>query len=129
MTQRQSVPDATGDLWVERVVSVNGVPWVGDGGVSSISMSKESSIDEKNGEVAGSGGETVSISVVSTWVVGGITESVVSGIVPNKITRPADVLTLSSDESKETKITEIAMNYTSKSFYKYPLYQPCMMRK
>nr|GEY91972.1 hypothetical protein [Tanacetum cinerariifolium] len=37
------------------VVSVNGVPWVGDGGVSGISLPKESSVDERNGEVAGSG--------------------------------------------------------------------------
>nr|GFA58054.1 hypothetical protein [Tanacetum cinerariifolium] len=38
-----------------RVVSVNGVPWVGDGGVSGISLPAESSVDERNGEVAGSG--------------------------------------------------------------------------
>ncbi|GJV33389.1 hypothetical protein Tco_1393789 [Tanacetum coccineum] len=69
MTRRQSAPNATGDLWVERVVSMNGVPWVGDGGVSGISLSEESSIDERNGEVAGSGGdggivgETVGIGV------------------------------------------------------------------
>ncbi|GKB47148.1 hypothetical protein Tco_0897901 [Tanacetum coccineum] len=56
MTRRRSVLDATGDLWVERVVSVNGVPWVGYGGVSGISLSEESLVDERNGEVAGSGG-------------------------------------------------------------------------
>ncbi|GKD19557.1 hypothetical protein Tco_1208715, partial [Tanacetum coccineum] len=56
MTRHRSAPDATSDIWVERVVSVNGVPWVGDGGVSSISLSEESSVDERNGEVAGSGG-------------------------------------------------------------------------
>ncbi|GJQ90282.1 hypothetical protein Tco_0001421 [Tanacetum coccineum] len=131
MTRRQSVPDATGDLWVERVVLVNGVPWVGDGGVPGISLSEESSVDERNGEVAGSGGETIGIGVVSIWVVGGITEGIVSGIVvgivPKKITHLIDVPTLSSDESDETEITEIAMTCTSKSLYKYPLYQPCMM--
>ncbi|GKG57808.1 hypothetical protein Tco_0587406, partial [Tanacetum coccineum] len=41
------------ELWVEGVISVNGVPWVDDGGVSG---TKESSIDAMNGEVAGSGG-------------------------------------------------------------------------
>ncbi|GJX06012.1 retrovirus-related pol polyprotein from transposon TNT 1-94 [Tanacetum coccineum] len=55
MTRRRSTPNATGNLWVERVVSVNGVPWVGDGGISGISLSEESSVDERNGEVAGSG--------------------------------------------------------------------------
>nr|GEW36623.1 hypothetical protein [Tanacetum cinerariifolium] len=94
-----------------------------DGGIS---LSEESSIDERNGEVAGSSGDAgvisgdggivdaaICISVVSTWVEGGIIESVVSGIVvgivPNKITRPVDALTLSSDESKKTKMIEIAM--------------------
>ncbi|GKC15107.1 hypothetical protein Tco_1011889 [Tanacetum coccineum] len=118
MTRRQSEPDATGELWVERVVLVNGVPWVSDGGVSG------------DGGIMG---ETIGIGVVSIWVVGGIKESVVSGIVvgivPNKITHLVDVPTLSSDESDETEITEIAMNCTSKSLYKYPLYQPCMMWK
>ncbi|GJU43823.1 hypothetical protein Tco_1201089 [Tanacetum coccineum] len=145
MTRRQSIPDATGDLQVERVVSVNGVPWVGNDGVSGISLSEELSVDERNGEVAVVGGnrlmdcdggivgETVGISAVSIWVVGGITEGVVSGIVvgmvPNKITHPVDVPTLSSDESNETEITEIAMTCTSKSLYKYHLYQPCVMRE
>ncbi|GJX51432.1 hypothetical protein Tco_0278277 [Tanacetum coccineum] len=54
--------DAAGDLWVERVISLNGVPWVGDGGVSGVSLSEESSVDDRNGEVVGSGGETVGIS-------------------------------------------------------------------
>ncbi|GJW23552.1 hypothetical protein Tco_0034174 [Tanacetum coccineum] len=36
------------------------------------------------------------------------------GIVSNKMTHPVGVPTLSSDESEETKITEIAMTYTSK---------------
>ncbi|GKD64231.1 hypothetical protein Tco_1306339 [Tanacetum coccineum] len=110
MTRRQSAPDATG-----------------------------SSVDERNGEVAGSSGdggivgETIGISMVSIWVMGGIKEGVVLGIVvgiiPNKITRPVDVPTLSLDKSDETEITEIDMTCTSKSLYKYPLYQPCMMRK
>nr|GEY94403.1 hypothetical protein [Tanacetum cinerariifolium] len=46
----------TGDLWVEEVISVKGVPWVGDGGVSGVSLSVVSSSDDKNGEVAGNGG-------------------------------------------------------------------------
>ncbi|GKC31398.1 hypothetical protein Tco_1038692 [Tanacetum coccineum] len=139
MTRRQNAPDATGDLWVERVVLVNSVPWVGDGGVSGISLFEESLVDERNKEVAGSGGdggivgETIGIGVVSIWVVGGITKSVVLGIVvgivPNKITHPVDVPTLSLDESDETEIIEIAMTCTSKSLYKFPLYQPCMMRE
>ncbi|GJX42019.1 hypothetical protein Tco_0257009 [Tanacetum coccineum] len=62
-----------GDLWVERVVSVNIVPWVGDGVVSGISLSEESSVDDKNGEVAGSGGDA-GVNVVSAWGgVGGVT--------------------------------------------------------
>nr|GEW83142.1 hypothetical protein [Tanacetum cinerariifolium] len=91
-----------------------------DGGVSGVSLSEESSVDDKNGKIAGSGE-------------GGITEvvvlGIVVGIVPNKITHPVDVPTLSSDEYNETEITEIAMTCTSKSLYKYPLYQPCMMRE
>ncbi|GKG30744.1 hypothetical protein Tco_0423232, partial [Tanacetum coccineum] len=38
------------------VISVKGVPWVGDGGVSGESLSVVSSFDDKNGEVAGNGG-------------------------------------------------------------------------
>nr|GEX15784.1 retrovirus-related Pol polyprotein from transposon TNT 1-94 [Tanacetum cinerariifolium] len=61
----------------------------------------------------------IGIGVVSTWVEGGIIESVVSGIVvgivPNKITRLVDVPMLSSDESEETEIIEIAMTCTSKN--------------
>ncbi|GKG20071.1 hypothetical protein Tco_0379872, partial [Tanacetum coccineum] len=34
----------------------NGVSWVGDGGISGVSLSEESSVDDKNGEIAGSGG-------------------------------------------------------------------------
>ncbi|GKE85658.1 hypothetical protein Tco_1559400 [Tanacetum coccineum] len=45
-----------GDLWVEAVISVKGVPWVGDGGVSGVSLSVVSSSDDKNGEIAGNGG-------------------------------------------------------------------------
>nr|GFC57713.1 hypothetical protein [Tanacetum cinerariifolium] len=46
----------TGDLWVEAVISVKGVSWVGDGGVSGVSLSVVSSFDDKNGEIAGNGG-------------------------------------------------------------------------
>ncbi|GKD04456.1 hypothetical protein Tco_1179430 [Tanacetum coccineum] len=46
----------TCDLWVEEVISMKGVPWVGDGGVSGVSLSVVSSADDKNGEVAGNGG-------------------------------------------------------------------------
>ncbi|GKE66483.1 hypothetical protein Tco_1520644, partial [Tanacetum coccineum] len=120
---------------VERVISVNGVPWVGDGGVSGVSLSEESSVDDKNGEIAGSGGirsgdgssdGSDSVSDAGEVTVGVVSEIVV-GIVTNKLTRPADVPTLSSDESDETKITEMAMTCTSNSLYKFPLYQPCMM--
>ncbi|GJR40310.1 hypothetical protein Tco_1215994 [Tanacetum coccineum] len=45
-----------GDLWVEAVISVKGVPWVGDGGVSGVSLSVVSLSDNKNGEIAGNGG-------------------------------------------------------------------------
>ncbi|GJW82246.1 hypothetical protein Tco_0146221 [Tanacetum coccineum] len=43
----------TGDLWVKEVISLKGVPWVGDGGVSGVSLSVMSLVDDKNGEVAG----------------------------------------------------------------------------
>nr|GEU84318.1 reverse transcriptase domain-containing protein [Tanacetum cinerariifolium] len=46
----------TGDLWVEEVISVKGVSWVGDGSVSGVSLSVVSSSDDKNGETAGNGG-------------------------------------------------------------------------
>ncbi|GJQ98136.1 hypothetical protein Tco_0009275 [Tanacetum coccineum] len=35
---------------------MKGVPWVGDGGVSGVSLSVVSSSDNKNGEIAGNGG-------------------------------------------------------------------------
>ncbi|GJZ12298.1 hypothetical protein Tco_0547528 [Tanacetum coccineum] len=41
---------------VEEVISVKGVPWVGDGGVYGESLSVVSSSDDKNGKVAGNGG-------------------------------------------------------------------------
>ncbi|GJT35952.1 hypothetical protein Tco_0926371 [Tanacetum coccineum] len=44
------------NLWVEEVILVKGVPWVGDGGVSGVSLSVVSSADDKNGEIAGNGG-------------------------------------------------------------------------
>nr|GEU30312.1 reverse transcriptase domain-containing protein [Tanacetum cinerariifolium] len=43
-------------LWVEAVISVKSVSWVGDGGVSGVSLSVVSSSDDKNGETAGNGG-------------------------------------------------------------------------
>ncbi|GKB48497.1 hypothetical protein Tco_0899250 [Tanacetum coccineum] len=46
----------SGDLWVEAVISVKGVPWVGDGGISGVSLSVVSSSDDKNGEIVGNGG-------------------------------------------------------------------------
>nr|GFD40470.1 hypothetical protein [Tanacetum cinerariifolium] len=46
----------TGDLWVEAVISVKGVLWLGDGGVSGVSLSVVSSFDDKNGKTAGNGG-------------------------------------------------------------------------
>ncbi|GKG56278.1 hypothetical protein Tco_0577353, partial [Tanacetum coccineum] len=58
---------------------MNGISWVGDGGVSGISLSEELSVDERNGEVVGSGGivgETIGIDVVSIWVVGEVAESI-----------------------------------------------------
>ncbi|GKC59444.1 hypothetical protein Tco_1087042 [Tanacetum coccineum] len=45
-----------GDLWVEVVISVKGVSWVGDDGVSGVSLSMGSSSDDKNGEISGNGG-------------------------------------------------------------------------
>ncbi|GJV38840.1 RNA-directed DNA polymerase, eukaryota [Tanacetum coccineum] len=45
-----------GDLWVEEVILEKGVAWVGDGGVSGVSLSVVSSFDDKNGKVAGNGG-------------------------------------------------------------------------
>nr|GFB40387.1 hypothetical protein [Tanacetum cinerariifolium] len=102
----------TGDLWVKEVISVKGVPWVGDGGVSGVSLSMVSSSDDC--ETAGSGGiwpdDGSSDGSDSVTDVGGVITGVVSriviGIVPNKITRPARAPTLSSDESDETEITD-----------------------
>ncbi|GKE09915.1 hypothetical protein Tco_1413466 [Tanacetum coccineum] len=45
-----------GDLWVEVVISMKGILWVGDGGISGVSLSMVSSSDDKNGEMAGNGG-------------------------------------------------------------------------
>ncbi|GKG04171.1 hypothetical protein Tco_0314558, partial [Tanacetum coccineum] len=44
-----------GDEWVEAVISVKGIPWVGDGGVSSDSLSMVSLFDDKNGKIDGNG--------------------------------------------------------------------------
>ncbi|GJR39145.1 hypothetical protein Tco_1214829 [Tanacetum coccineum] len=119
--------DNGGDLWVEEVISVKGVPWVGDGGVSSVSLSVVSSSDDKNGEVAGNGGiwsddgysdgsdsESDAVGGVITGVVSGI----VVGMVPNKITHLAGVPTLPSDESEEIEISEIlAINSGNKGYF------------
>nr|GEW50444.1 hypothetical protein [Tanacetum cinerariifolium] len=43
------------DLWVEEVISVKGVPWVGNGGVSGVSLFVVSSSNDKNGKTAGNG--------------------------------------------------------------------------
>nr|GFB66132.1 hypothetical protein [Tanacetum cinerariifolium] len=63
-----------------------------DGGVSGVSLSVVSSFDDKNGEIAGSGG---------IWPDAGSSDGSDSasdaGIVPNKITRPAGVPMLSSN--------------------------------
>ncbi|GJR07692.1 hypothetical protein Tco_0790344 [Tanacetum coccineum] len=108
-----------GDLWVEEVISVKGVPWVGDGGVSGVSLSVVSSSMIKmvrwcNQENCRSLVYSLGM-VVSRWVLwcvsselaGGVfmvlVSGIVVGIVPNKITRPAGVPTLSSDESKEIR--------------------------
>ncbi|GKG52988.1 hypothetical protein Tco_0550100, partial [Tanacetum coccineum] len=45
-----------GNLWVEAVISMKGASWVGDDGVSSVSLSVVSSSDDKNGEISGNGG-------------------------------------------------------------------------
>ncbi|GJZ53508.1 putative ribonuclease H-like domain-containing protein [Tanacetum coccineum] len=77
----------TSDLYVEEVISVKGVPWVGDGGVSGISPSVVSLVDDKNGEIAGNDGiwSDDGSSDGSDYVsdVGGVSlsTSVVSGIV------------------------------------------------
>nr|GFA02455.1 hypothetical protein [Tanacetum cinerariifolium] len=39
----------------EQVISVKGVTWVGDGGVSGVSLSVVSSTDDKNGKTTGNG--------------------------------------------------------------------------
>ncbi|GJY78271.1 hypothetical protein Tco_0484072 [Tanacetum coccineum] len=56
MIDRMSRSKSMSDLWVEGVISVKGVSWVGDGGVSGVSLSVVSSADDKNGEIAGNGG-------------------------------------------------------------------------
>ncbi|GJU80269.1 hypothetical protein Tco_1282634 [Tanacetum coccineum] len=45
----------------KEVISVKGVPWVGDGGVSGVSLSVVSSVDDKNGEIAGNGGAMIGV--------------------------------------------------------------------
>ena len=45
-----------GELEVDIVISVNGVPWVGDIGVSGVSLSDESSVDDSGGTMTDSGG-------------------------------------------------------------------------
>nr|GEZ22847.1 hypothetical protein [Tanacetum cinerariifolium] len=112
----------TSDLWLEEVISVKGVPWVGDGGVSGVSLSVVSSADDKNDETAGNGGiwpdhgsSDGSDSVSDAGgVVTGVVSRIVVGIVSNKITRPAGVPMLSLDESDETEITKMAITCASK---------------
>nr|GFB71669.1 hypothetical protein [Tanacetum cinerariifolium] len=115
------------DLWVEEVISVKGVPWVGDGGVSGVSLYVVSSSDDKNGETSGNGGiwpddgssyGSDSISDAG-GVITGVVSGIVVGIVPNKITRLAGVPTLSSDESDETEITKMAITCTNWAWTEY----------
>nr|GEU65482.1 zinc finger, CCHC-type [Tanacetum cinerariifolium] len=113
----------TSHLWVDGVISVKGVPWVGDGGVSGVSLSVVSSVDDKNGEIAGNSGiwsddgssdgldsisdacrivgKTVGISVgvtvVSIRVVGGEMVGMVSGIMGKNV--PAFILIFPSDQA------------------------------
>nr|GFA60994.1 hypothetical protein [Tanacetum cinerariifolium] len=95
-----------------------------DGGVSGVSLSVVSLSDDKNGEVAGSGGISPyagsldgsdSSSDAGTAIIGMVSGMIV-GIVPNKITRPAGVPMLSSDESDEIEITEVAITCTTKVY-------------
>ncbi|GJW47167.1 hypothetical protein Tco_0078813 [Tanacetum coccineum] len=94
-----------------------------DGGVSGVSLSVVSSSDDKNGEIAGNGGiwsddgsldGSDSESDASGGVITGVVSGIVVGILPNKITRPAGVPTLSSDEFEEIEITKIPITCTSK---------------
>nr|GFC55536.1 hypothetical protein [Tanacetum cinerariifolium] len=81
-----------------------------------------SSSNDKNGEIAGNGGiwpddrsSDGSDYVSDTGgAITGVLSGMVVGIVPNKITRPAGVPMLFSDESDEIEITEMAITYTSK---------------
>ncbi|GKB43909.1 hypothetical protein Tco_0888851, partial [Tanacetum coccineum] len=102
---------------------MNGVPWVGDGGISGVSLSVVSLADDKNGEIAGNYGiwsgdgssdGSNSVSDAVGGVITGVVSGKVVGIVPIKMTHPEGVPTLSSDESEETEITKIAMTCTSK---------------
>nr|GFD49841.1 hypothetical protein [Tanacetum cinerariifolium] len=92
------------DLWVEAVISVKGVSWVGDGGVSGVSLSVVSSSDDKNGEIASNGGiwpddgslDGSDSASDACGAITGLVSRMVVGIVPNKITRPSGVPMLSS---------------------------------
>nr|GEZ68934.1 putative reverse transcriptase domain-containing protein [Tanacetum cinerariifolium] len=110
---RDGPAEVLGDLCVEVVISGKGVSWVGDGGVFGVSLSVVSSFDDKNGETAGNGGiwpDDGSDSVSDAGrAITGVVSGIVVGIVPNKITRPAGVLMLSSDESDEIEMTEMAI--------------------
>nr|GFA74683.1 hypothetical protein [Tanacetum cinerariifolium] len=118
---RQNVSQQAAEQ-VEEVISVKGVQWIGDGGVSGVSLFVVSSSDDKNREIAGNGGmwsddgySDGSDSVFDAGrVITGVVSGIVVGIVLNKITRPAGVPTLSSNKFDETEITEIAMTCTSK---------------
>nr|GEV91613.1 hypothetical protein [Tanacetum cinerariifolium] len=84
----------TCDLWVEEVISVK----TGNGGIWPDAGSSDGS-----DSVSDAGG-----------VITGVVSGIVVGIVPNKITHRAGVPMLSSDESDETEITEMAITCTSK---------------
>nr|GFB90227.1 hypothetical protein [Tanacetum cinerariifolium] len=89
-----------------------------------ITLTIVSSSDDKNGETTGNGGiwpddgsSDGSDSVSDAGgAITGVVSGMVVGIVPNKITRPAGVPMLSSDESDEIEITKMAITYTSKVY-------------
>nr|GFD44189.1 hypothetical protein [Tanacetum cinerariifolium] len=85
-------------------------------------LSVVSSSDDKNGEVAGSGGiwpddgssYRSDSALDAGGAINGLVSEMVVGIVLNKITHPAGFPMLSSDESDEIEITEMAITCTSK---------------
>ncbi|GJZ01309.1 hypothetical protein Tco_0519270 [Tanacetum coccineum] len=94
---------------------VRNLPWVGDGDVSGVSLSVVSSSDDKNGEIAGNSGRMSDDGSSD----GSDSESDVVCVAGGVITgwwsnHWCGVPMLSSDESKEIEITEIAITCTSK---------------